>query len=134
MVATTDLYTDLGSRNCISALVNTFDPKISPGASAGSKLIAGGTYASTLLMACRRTAFPLNEVPITPMVRACLTPTVDRPTLGTVDGKLVTRPSPTEFVCRNAASPLRHPGPRSQRHSDAYAGFMGLRLRRGRGV
>jgi hypothetical protein len=32
-------------------LVKTFDPKIAPGASPGSKLMAGGTYASTLLIA-----------------------------------------------------------------------------------
>jgi hypothetical protein len=60
IVATTDLKTDFGNRTCISALVKTFDPKIAPGASPGSNLIAGGTYASTLLIACRRTAFPLN--------------------------------------------------------------------------
>ena len=51
MVATTDLYTDFGNRSRISASVKTFAPKISPGASPGSKLIAGGTYASTLLIA-----------------------------------------------------------------------------------
>src|SRR6201984_1099237 len=65
IVAATDLYTDLGSRACISALVKTLEPKISPGASPATKLIAGGTYASTLFIACRRTAFPLNCVPIT---------------------------------------------------------------------
>ena len=43
IVATTDLYTDFGSRSRISARVKTLAPKISPGASAGSKLIAGGT-------------------------------------------------------------------------------------------
>ena len=69
MVATTDLYTDFGSRSRISARVKTLAPKISPGASAGSKLMAGGTYASTLLIACRRTAFPLNGVPIPACVR-----------------------------------------------------------------
>jgi hypothetical protein len=69
MVATTDLNTDLGSRDCISALVKTFDPKIEPGSSPGSKLMAGGTYASTLLIACRRTAFPLNGVPIVASAR-----------------------------------------------------------------
>src|SRR5262245_40533574 len=64
MVATTDLYVALGSRACISALVKTLEPKISPGASPATKLMAGGMYASTLLIACRRTAFPLNGVPI----------------------------------------------------------------------
>src|SRR3984893_4500443 len=63
IVATTDLYTDLGSRVCISALVKTFEPKISPGVSPSTKLMAGGTYASTLLIACRRAAFPLDLVP-----------------------------------------------------------------------
>src|SRR5271163_645644 len=67
MVATMDLYTDLGSRDCISALVKTLAPKTSPGSSPGTKLMAGGTYASTLLIACRRTALPLNRVPITVM-------------------------------------------------------------------
>ena len=43
IVATTDLYTDFGSRSRISARVKTLEPNISPGASAGSKLIAGGT-------------------------------------------------------------------------------------------
>jgi len=43
MVATTDLYTDLGNRNRISARVKTLAPKISPGASPGSKLKGGGS-------------------------------------------------------------------------------------------
>ena len=73
MVATTDLNTDLGSRSRISARVKTLAPKISPGASVGSKLIAGGTYASTLLIACRRTAFPLNGLPIAACARSCST-------------------------------------------------------------
>ena len=34
MVAITDLKTGFGSRFCITALVKTFCPKISPGASA----------------------------------------------------------------------------------------------------
>ncbi len=72
MVATTDLYTDFGSRSRISARVKTLEPKISPGASAGSKLIAGGTYASTLLIACRRTAFPLKWTSSSPeYARVC---------------------------------------------------------------
>jgi hypothetical protein len=33
----------LGNRNCISALVKTFEPKTDPGSSPGMKLIAGGT-------------------------------------------------------------------------------------------
>ena len=49
MVATTDLYTDLGRRSCISALVKTLEPKIAPGASVGSKLIAGGTNLLDLM-------------------------------------------------------------------------------------
>ena len=61
MVAMTDLKTSFGSRCRISALLKTLAPKISPGFSPGSKLYGGGTYASTSLMACRRTmAFPLN--------------------------------------------------------------------------
>src|SRR6476660_6032688 len=55
MVAMTDLKTDLGSRFCITDLLKTFAPKTSPGASPTSKLAAGGTYASTSLIACRRT-------------------------------------------------------------------------------
>ena len=43
MVAITDLKTDLGSRFCMTALLKTFSPKISPGASPTSKLTAGGT-------------------------------------------------------------------------------------------
>jgi hypothetical protein len=33
----------LGSRFCITLTLNTLAPKISPGSSPGSKLIAGGT-------------------------------------------------------------------------------------------
>ena len=43
MVAITDLKTDLGSRFCITDLVNTLPPNTSPGASVASKLTAGGT-------------------------------------------------------------------------------------------
>ena len=43
MVAMTDLKTDFGSRFCITVLLKTFSPKISPGASPTSKLAAGGT-------------------------------------------------------------------------------------------
>ena len=42
MVASTDLYTALGSRFCMTVLVKTFWPKISPGAYADAKLVAGG--------------------------------------------------------------------------------------------
>src|ERR1700733_4406572 len=65
IVATTDLYAALGIRACMSDFVKTLEPKISPGASPGSKLMAGGTYASTLLIALSRAALPLNRVPIT---------------------------------------------------------------------
>src|SRR4051812_16132833 len=82
MVATTDLKTALGNLCCICALVNTFEPKISPGSSPATKLIAGGTYASTLLIACSRTAFPLIDFPslLRPQGKA----DDDRPTLGRV--------------------------------------------------
>src|SRR5271169_4395169 len=63
IVATMDLYTALGSRACISALVKTLEPNTWPGVSPGSRLIAGGTYASTLVIAARRTALPLNLSP-----------------------------------------------------------------------
>ena len=46
MVAITDLNTGLGSRLCITALVKTFWPKISPGASA-SGTIPGGRLRSS---------------------------------------------------------------------------------------
>src|ERR1700751_940512 len=67
MGAKIDLYTPLGNRACISALGKTLEPKTWPGVSPGSKLIAGGTYASTLVIAARRTVFPLNGVPIAAM-------------------------------------------------------------------
>ena len=43
IVAITDLYTDFGSRFCITALLKTFSPNTSPGISPPSKLTAGGT-------------------------------------------------------------------------------------------
>ena len=43
MVAISDLNTGLGRRSCMTALVKTFWPKISPGASAGGKNPAGGS-------------------------------------------------------------------------------------------
>src|SRR6202008_4689637 len=98
MVAVTDLYTHWGSRACISALVKTLEPKTSPGSSPVTKLIAGGTYASTLLIACSRTAFPLNGVPITANAPATDFADVDPATVGRFDGKLVTRASTTECV------------------------------------
>ena len=55
----TDLKTDFGRRFCITVLLKTFAPKISPGVSPGLKLGAGGTYASTSVMACRRTGLAL---------------------------------------------------------------------------
>lgn len=42
MVATTDLLTDFGSRFCIIERLKTLAPKVSPGSSPVSKLIAGG--------------------------------------------------------------------------------------------
>src|SRR6478752_799150 len=61
IVAITDLKTDFGSRFCMTDLLKTFEPKISPGASPTSKLAAGGTYASTSLIAWRRTLLPVTD-------------------------------------------------------------------------
>ncbi len=41
MVAISDLNTGLGRRFCMTALVKTFSPKISPGASVDGKIDAG---------------------------------------------------------------------------------------------
>jgi len=46
MVAMTDLNTGLGRRCCMTALVNTLDPKISPGASGLGKKATGGIRAA----------------------------------------------------------------------------------------
>ncbi len=43
MVAITDLKTGLGRRFCMTALVNTLAPKISPGASSGGKIPLGSS-------------------------------------------------------------------------------------------
>ena len=43
MVAITDLKTGLGRRFCMTALVKTFSPKISPGVSVLVKTAAGGS-------------------------------------------------------------------------------------------
>src|SRR6476469_1718591 len=111
MVATTDLYTDFGNRSRISARVKTFDPNIEPGSSVGSKLIAGGTYASTLLIACSRTAFPLIEF-LSPRAPATLSQ-ADRPTLGTLSSGNVTCASPPECGYTGAGEhPLRRRSPR----------------------
>src|SRR3954466_10516856 len=47
--------------------------------------MAGGTYASTSLIACRRTAFPLNGV-LSSRAPATVAD-ADRPTVGTFDGQ-----------------------------------------------
>src|SRR6478736_4762436 len=81
MVAMTDLKTDLGSRFCMTDLLKTFAPKISPGASPTSKLAAGGTYASTSLIACRRTLLPVTEASLE---RCCVLAADGRPDFGNV--------------------------------------------------
>src|SRR6478672_9811860 len=81
MVAMTDLKTDLGSRFCITDLLKTFAPKTSPGASPTSKLAAGGTYASTSLIACRRTLLPVTDASLE---RRCFHAAGGRPDLGNV--------------------------------------------------
>ena len=43
IVAISDLNTGFGSRFCITVLVKTFGPKISPGSSGGGKKPSGGS-------------------------------------------------------------------------------------------
>ncbi|MCW0215611.1 MAG: hypothetical protein OJJ54_19830 [Pseudonocardia sp.] len=60
----TEVKTDLGSRFCMTFLLKTFSPNTSPGASVAVKLAAGAVEASTHLIACRRTLFPLMCFPL----------------------------------------------------------------------
>ena len=61
MVAINDLKAGFGSRLCMTALVKTFFPKMSPGASAAVKIPAGARYRLTAPIAARRAALPLID-------------------------------------------------------------------------
>src|ERR1700690_2915985 len=56
-----DLKTGFGSRCCITVLVKTFCPKISPGASAAVKKLSGVFEALTASIAWGRAVLPLID-------------------------------------------------------------------------